>query len=170
MACGFSSFFMMGVSFMLGVSQSSIDVSGKVSAFMMGRPVTRRQLYLARVIVGISAAIGINLIGCFLTCIMINGVEYYDNYFGFSCTLAVKYYSFAALASLACYGHGLIWGGYSEKDVRIIFAIVGGMILNIVPLYLVYQKGMTPVTALILIGWAGIVLFLGYDKYERKAM
>ena len=152
----------------LGLTQSSNDVNYKHSNFLMSMPVTRRQLYLARIVAGSAVIVFLCLTGLIFTCMMISEVNNHEKYDIFSYTLVFKWYLFVLGVSVVSYGHGVTWGGY--KDIRLLFSIIGSIILFLLPIYVVYLKGMGLFSAVLLVIWTAVILYAGYDEFEKKAL
>ena len=123
----------------LGLVQSSNDVNYKYSAFLMSMPVTRRQLYLARIVAG-GGSIAMLCLICLVLTLIETREAGYENYIVLNHSLVFKWYVFVLLGTLVCYGHGINMGGY--KDFRLILSLMGGIGLFLLPIYIVYLKGM----------------------------
>ena len=163
-----SVFFILGSSIILGISQAAKDISGKHSAFLLSQPVTRRQLFLARLIIGFGT-IALTCLICFsLASIFISGIKHHDNYFELDMQLAFRWYLFVLLGSMVCYGHGLSMAVFSDKDFRIAFVIIAAIYLTMLPVYLVYLTGMGIFSASVLLIWSIAILYFGYQSFLTK--
>ncbi len=151
----------------LGLVQSSNDVNCKYSAFLMSMPVTRRQLYLARIIAG-GGSIAMLCLICLVLTLIETREAGYEDYIVLNSSLVFKWYVFVLLGALVSYGHGINLGGY--KDFRLILSFIGSIGLFLLPIYVVYLKGMGMFAGVLLTVWAAGILYLGYEKFNNRPL
>jgi hypothetical protein len=140
----------------LGAGQMYSDRAGRISSFLSTQAVTREQILLARLIVGLLAIL---IVLVPIGIMVVISLERYFPPFLFYRRFVAIVYVVTFLTAVACYGMGLQIGWYTRK-VPLIF---GALLLPATVISLVAIKGFTVDTA-------GILLLLAVALIVAAAM
>ncbi len=158
--------FAVGLYFLLaafGVNQMQSDKNSKISTFLCTLATTRKQIFVARVLSGLSVIAAVVAVTAITQKLLFNWIDFPVP---IDLTLLYKHYVVSTALLLACYTAGLLAGGRSNVVKSLVFAIIIAVLLTSV----VFLKGINYQSAAVLAVFSLAGIIKAFYKYLHCSM